>query len=191
MSFLVRWAVPALPLTLHLAKRERLMTSRIFTTGLAAVVLVAASSSALALHGKAGLWSVSVKVDMAGMPQIPPEQLAKMNAMGIHIPMGGDTITTTHCVTPAEAAMDKIPTMSKEHQKYCAVQNLKSSADGMSADMICTGKVEGNGHMTFHFDSPEHYVGSGSLNAVVNGHPMKSSTSFEARWVSAECKADH
>jgi hypothetical protein len=167
------------------------MASRTFTAVLAAAVLVAASGTALALHGKAGLWSVSVKVDMAGMPQIPPEQLAKMNAMGIHIPIGGDTITTTHCVTPAEAAMDKIPTMPKEHEKYCAVQNLKSSADGMSADMVCTGKVEGSGHMTFRFDSPEHYAGRVSLDAVMNGHPMKSVTSFDAHWVSADCKADH
>jgi hypothetical protein len=167
------------------------MRKLVVIASLGTVILAGASSTALAMHAKPGEWQVSMKMNMSGMPQIPPAQLAKMRAMGIHVPVGGDTLTVTHCMTPSEAAMDKIPAMSKEHQKYCTMQNLKTSADGMSADMVCTGKVQGGGHMQVRFDSPEHYAGKVSMAVNTNGHPMSSTSTFEATWLSADCKAGH
>ncbi len=166
------------------------MTLRVLPVALGAL-MIAVSGPALALHAKPGEWQVTVKMDMAGMPQIPPEQLAKMRAMGIHLPVGGDAMTVTHCMTPEEAAMDKIPAMSKEREKYCSVQNLKTSPEGVSADVVCTGKVQGSGHMSVRFDSPERYAGKVSMNVVADGHPMNSTSTFNAQWLSAECKADH
>ena len=167
------------------------MKMRVVISSLVGLVLIGASSQALAMHAKPGEWQVSMKMDIAGMPKIPPAQLARMRAMGVHVPMGGDTVTVTHCMTPAEAAMDRIPAMAKEHQKYCSMQNMKMSADGMSADMVCTGKVQGGGHMQVRFDSPEHYAGKVTMSFNANGHPMNSSSTFEAKWLSAVCKADH
>jgi hypothetical protein len=164
---------------------------RVVFTGLSAALLIGASTAALAMHAKPGEWQVSVKMDMAGVPQIPPAQLAKMRAMGVHVPMGGDAVTMTHCMTSSEAAMDKIQAMSKEHQKYCTMQNMRMSADGMSADMVCTGKVQGGGHMQVHFDSPEHYAGKVSMSFNTHGHPMSMTNTFEAKWLSANCKAGH
>lgn len=153
--------------------------------------LAAGSCPALALHAKPSEWQITIRMDMAGMPQIPPAQIAKMHAMGIHLPVGGDAVTVTHCMTPSEAAMDKIPAMAKEHQKYCKMQNMKASADGISADMVCTGRVQGSGHMAVRFDSPEHYAGKVSMNAVANGHPISTTSTFDAKWLSADCKAEH
>ncbi|HVU20623.1 MAG TPA: DUF3617 domain-containing protein [Rhizomicrobium sp.] len=153
-------------------------------------LLAAGAGPALALHAKPGEWQIVMKINLSGMPEIPPAQLAKMRAMGIHLPLGGDAMTVTHCITPSEAAMDKIPAMTKDRQKYCAMQNMKTSANGMSADMICTGKVQGSGHMDVHFDSPEHYAGKVSMNVVANGHPMNSSSTFDATWLSADCKGE-
>jgi len=167
------------------------MKKLVVVASLGTAILAGASSPALAMHAKPGEWQVSMKMNMSGIPQIPPAQLAKMRAMGIRLPMGGDTITVTHCMTPSEAAMDKIPAMSKEHQKYCTTQNLKTSADSMSADMVCTGKVQGGGHMQVQFDSPEHYAGKVSMSFNANGHPMSSTNTFEAKWLSADCKAGH
>jgi len=167
------------------------MKMPVVVLSLSAALLIGASSQALAVHAKPGEWQVTMKMDIAGMPKIPPAQLAKMRAMGVHVPMGGDTITVTHCMTPAEAAMDKIPAMSKEHQKYCNMQNMKLSADGMSADMVCTGKVQGGGHMQVRFDSPEHYAGKVTMSFNANGHPMSSSSTFEAKWLSAACTPGH
>jgi hypothetical protein len=159
--------------------------------GFSVTILTGASFPAQAMHARPGEWQVSMKMDMTGMPQIPPAQLAKMRAMGIHLPVGGDTITVTHCVTPSEAAMDKIPTMAKERQKYCSMQNLKTSAVGMSADMVCAGKVQGGGHMQVRFDSPQHYAGTVSMSLNANGHPMHSTNTFDAKWLSDDCKAEH
>lgn len=164
------------------------MKMRIVLSSACALIAASASSGALAMHAKPGEWQVSLKMDMAGVPQIPPAQLAKMRAMGIHVPMGGDTVTVTHCMTPSEAAMDNIPAMPREHQKYCTMQNLKTSVDGMSADMVCTGKVQGGGHMQVRFDSPEHYAGKISMSLNANGHPMNSTSTFDAKWLSADCR---
>ena len=167
------------------------MNTRVIAIAVGALMAGAFANPALALHAKPGEWQVSVKMSMAGMPQIPPKQLAQMRAMGIHLPVGGDAVTMTHCLTPEEAAIDHLPAMSKEHQKYCTMQNLKTAADGISADMVCTGKVQGNGHMSVRFDTPEHYVGNVSMNVIADGHPMNSASTFEATWLSAECKAEH
>ena len=167
------------------------MKTRVLTAILGTLILATRTFPALAMHAKPGEWQITMKIDMAGMPQIPPAQLAKMRAMGIHLPVGGDAMTVTHCMTPSEAAMDKIPAMAKEHQKYCKMQNMKASADGISADMVCTGRVQGGGHMAVRFDSPEHYAGKVSMNAMANGHPISSTSTFDAKWLSADCKAAH
>jgi hypothetical protein len=145
-------------------------------------------TQALAMHAKPGDWQVSVKMDIAGMPQMPPAQMAKLHSMGGHLPMSVNSITMTHCMTAAEAAMDRIPAMPQVHQKYCSMQNIQTSSDGMSADMVCTGKVQGGGHMQVHFDSPEHYAGKVSMHFNANGHPVSTSSTFEAKWISAACK---
>jgi hypothetical protein len=162
-----------------------------FPASLAALGLIASSGAALAMHVKPGLWQVSVKIDMPGMPQLSPDQLAKMKALGIHVPVGGDAITTTHCVTAAEATMDKMPDMGRAHSKECTIQNMSMTGGGMSADMVCTGKMQGrSGHIAFHVDSPEHYSGRITMSGVVDGAPKASSTTIDAKFVSADCKAD-
>jgi hypothetical protein len=171
---------------------ERLMNSFVRRTAIFASAIslsvFAIGGTALAAHGKPGLWQVSVRIDSTGMPKLSPAQMAQMRAMGIRMPMG-NTITTTHCMTAAEVAMDKIPAMTHEHEKYCSMQNMKSTADSMSADLVCTGKIQGGGHLSIHFDSPEHYAGQVTMNPAASGHPVKSSSSFDARWLSADCKA--
>jgi hypothetical protein len=68
---------------------------------------------------------------------------------------------------------------------------MKMASDGMSADMVCTGNMQGSGHMAFHVDSLEHYSGRITINGVSDGRPVKTTTSIDARFVSAVCKADH
>ncbi len=153
----------------------------------AALAVVAASGTALAGHGKVGLWQVTTKMDMSDMPQIPPDQAEKMRAMGIHIPSNG-VFTTTHCMTAEEVAMDK-PPPALAHRKECSMQNFKTEGQNVSADMVCSGKeMNGNGHFTLAYDTPEHYAGKVTFSGAARGHPMTTTTTFEAKWVSADCK---
>ncbi len=161
------------------------MRIRSVCAGLAALGMIAMSGAALAAHGKAGLWEISVKMEMAGMPQIPPEQLAKMRQMGMQMPMG-QTITAQHCMTAAEVASDMPPSTGHEH-RGCSMQNTKLSGHNFDGDMVCKGDTEGQGHLRVSYDSDEHYVGQMTFNGVTHGHPGSFTNSFEGHWVSASC----
>ncbi|MGH6887886.1 MAG: DUF3617 domain-containing protein [Rhizomicrobium sp.] len=140
--------------------------------------------SAWAGHIRAGLWEITSHVDMHNMEaMIPPEQLARMKAMGVHMPTH-DASSSKHCVTPADAANDKPPPM---HNKDCAMRNMVFNARTFSADMVCTGEHQAQGHVSVTFDGDTHYSGSTSFNAAANGRSMAMGSTFEARWISADC----
>ena len=152
--------------------------------GLAALALVAVP--AIASHGKAGLWSVTISMNMAGMPdmsKLPPQAQAAMRAHGIT--MNGRSMTVTHCMTPEEVNADH-PQMRNE--KECKLSNVSTSAGSFSADMTCSGNMNGTGHMQFVWDSPEHYTGKQSITGTAQGQPINETSTFDAHWVSADCK---
>lgn len=156
--------------------------------GLAALTIVAAP--AIAGHGKAGLWDVTVTMDMSGMPgmpdmsKLPPEAQAAMRAQGVT--MNGGTMTVQHCMTQAEVDANGPPPM--RNQKECKMANMQTGPNSFSADMTCSGEMTGAGHIQVSFDSPEHYAGKTSIAGTADGHPFTNTTSFEGRWVSADCK---
>ncbi len=141
--------------------------------------------AALAAHGKVGLWEITTRMSMPGMmAQIPPDQLARMQAMGVHMP-DGQAITTQHCMTASEVAADKPPPM--RNARDCTMSNMTHDAHGFSADMICTGEMEGHGHVSVSYDSDEHYAGNYSFTGTAQGHPQSMTTSFEGKWISPDC----
>lgn len=155
---------------------------------LAAAGLIAVGGPALAAHGKAGLWQITTKMDIAGMPMMSPQQMDKMRAMGMHMPMG-TSITTQHCMTAQEVATDVPPAMDRAgRKKECRMANLKTSGQSVSADLVCDGKdVGGGGHFALVYDSPEHYAGTMKMTTDIHGHHTVSNASFEAKWISASC----
>ena len=143
--------------------------------------------AALASHGKAGLWNVTVKLSMPNMPQIPPDQLAKMQAMGVHVP-NGNTMNVQHCMTAAEVASDKPPQIQRN--KDCALQNVSVSHGTFTGDMVCTGAdMQGTGHITVSYDSDTHYAGQMIFAGTAHRRPANITNSFEGTWVSADCGA--
>lgn len=155
------------------------------SAGIAAVALVAVP--AIASHGKAGLWSITVTMNMPGMPdmsKLPPEAQAAMRAHGVTA--GGHTMTIQHCMTQAEVDAIKPPPM--RNGQDCKMSNLKTSGQSFSADMVCTGEMKATGHFEVSYDSPEHYTGKTSFTGTDNGHPISNTTTMEGRWVSADCK---
>jgi hypothetical protein len=119
---------------------------------------------------------------MAAM--IPPEQMARMRAMGMQMP-ADRTTTISHCVSAADAANDKPPPI---HNKDCSMSNMTYTARTFSADMVCTGsEMQGQGHVSVNFDGDQHYSGSFAANMSVRGHTVDVTNSFEARWISADC----
>lgn len=165
------------------------MTGKTVLPAAIAAAALAVPVAASASHVRAGLWEVTSHVSMHNMEaMIPPEQLARMKAMGMHLP-GDNTSTFRHCVSAADAAKDTPPPM-KSHD--CAMSNVVFNARTFSADMACndprTGQAQG--HVLVTFDGDTHYTGQTSFSANANGRSMDMGSSFEGRWISADCGSE-
>lgn len=166
-------------------------TRKIWIGGAALVVAAAIPLAALASHGKAGLWKITATMHMAGMqmPQLSPQELAQMKAMGVHIPTG-NTFTMQHCMTAAEVSAD-VPPSSQRPQSGCKTTNVKVVGHTMTADMVCSGDMKGEGHFNVTYDSPEHYSGQTTFKGTMEGRPSDTTNSFDGTWVSADCGNVH
>jgi len=165
------------------------MSKRYFVlSGLAVIAIATVPVTAIAGHGKAGLWSVTT--NMGGMPQMQmpqmtPEQMQQMQAMGVHMPQSGPHgMTTQYCMTEAEVNADGPP---PSLQKQCKMENMHVTGNTMSADMVCTGEMQGRGHMTVTYDGPEHYSGKMAFTGSAGGQTRNVTDTFDGKWLSPNC----
>ena len=144
-------------------------------------------------HVRPGLWEVTMALEgMPAMPQIPPEQLAKLREMGVQMPAaspgGGRTISSRHCVTPEQAAKDAPPDFSRGNSS-CHSENVRSTASGMTADLVCTGEMQGKGKVQMSYPSDTAYSGSFSFQGTTHGQPTNMSNRVTGKWLAADCGA--
>jgi hypothetical protein len=165
-------------------------SKRVLFVGSGIAALAVSAVPAIAGHGKAGLWDVTVSMTMSGMPgmpdmsKLPPEAQAAMKANGVT--MNGNTMTVQHCMTQAEVDANGPPPMRS--MKECQMANVQTGASSYSADMTCSGKMTGTGHIQVSFDSPEHYAGKVTITGSASDHPFSDITTFEGHWVGDDCK---
>lgn len=154
---------------------------------LACVAAAAFAVPSVAFAAKPGLWSSTVTVNLGGgMPSIPPEQMAQMKAMGIQIPNMAAPMTSQYCLSPQEAAGNR-PRMGKDMESSCKTENVKTVGRTTSADLVCTGEMNGRGHMETTYASEERYSGRMTFKGTAGGRPMNMTNTFEGRFVSADC----
>ena len=152
-----------------------------------ATVLVLAPAAALAAHGKPGLWNISSTMQMANMPQMPPEAMAMMKARGMKMPgMGGGPTVTQICMTQDQVNADKPPAMSR-HEENCTTKVLSQTATSVAAETTCHGRMDGVGHSQISWRGNDHYEGSYSFKGMAEGHPQDMSTHFTGDFVKADC----
>jgi hypothetical protein len=149
------------------------------------VTLVAAASG----HRRPGLWQITMDAHFTkGGPQIPPDQLAKMQQMGIKVPgMGGGPQTIQSCLTPEQAARDDSPNTGRSD---CQMQNASWSGNTFSADMVCHGlQGDMHGHITATANSDTSYTASGHLEGT-NPHmggDFAMDNQVSGTWSGADC----
>jgi hypothetical protein len=169
--------------------RSLTQISTLGAAGIAAASLLVITP-AFAGHGKAGLWSITTKLDMPGvqmpdMSQLPPEVQARMKSM--HMSTGGGGMKAQHCMTQAEVDQDKPPMQNKE----CKLVDSKVVGHTFSGDVACSGQFNGTGHMQVTYDSDEHYTGFMSMKGTHEGQPMNMRSTFEGQWISGSCGSVH
>jgi hypothetical protein len=158
----------------------------------AGVVMLAAPIAALAAHGKAGLWQLTVTIGgnnsmhMPDLSKLPPDVQARIRAAGVG--MGGNSITARHCLSAQDIAMNKLPSMGS-HGKDCTVSNVSETGSHMSADITCSAHFVGSGHVQADWDSDEHYTAEVDITGNANGQPVTSTEKIEGRFLSAQCGA--
>lgn len=162
--------------------------NKLLLTGLCAALVLPLAASA-GPHRKPGLWETTMTMKFTkGGPQIPPEQLAKMQQMGIKMPfMGGEPQTFKHCLTAEQAAKEDKPDMGGRGD--CEMKNANWSGNTFSADMVChTKEGEMHGHSTGSF-TDDSFTGSATM-AGTNPHmggEFAMDEQFTGKWLGADC----
>lgn len=155
-----------------------------------AVTALALLATAQAQMSKPGLWEYTSNMKMEGMPQpqIPPDQLAKMQAMGIKIPgMGGQPTKVKMCMT--KEMVEKNGGTAPQRDPGCHMDNIQKSVGGMKADLVCsgqnfngTGSVEGTRTDENHGQGHMHFKGTGK-----GGRPIEWTMDSTSTYLGPDC----
>lgn len=152
-------------------------------SGVIVAALILAPGAALAGHGKAGLWKTSTTTNMA--MTMPPEMAAQMKAMGMKAP-AANTFTSQMCMSQAEVDSSAPPHID-QGATGCVTKVLSATANSMTAQMTCNGRMKGIGTMKISYRGAEHYEGSYDFKGSVEGNPTNMTTTFKGDWVRADC----
>ncbi|HET7084492.1 MAG TPA: DUF3617 domain-containing protein [Rhizomicrobium sp.] len=159
-----------------------------FILGLTAAAIGLLPAAAFAAHGKPGLWTISTTMQMANMPQMPPEAMAMMKARGMKVPgMGGAPIVSQICMTPEQVNDDKLPSMMHEREESCTSKVLSQTPSSVTAEATCHGRMEGVGHFQISWRGNEHYEGTYNFKGSMEGRPQEMTSHYTGDFVKADC----
>ncbi len=143
--------------------------------------------------GKPGLWETSSTMQISGMamPQIPPEQLAKMppqqraqlEAMMAQMG-GGKPIVSKSCMTKDSFHFDT----GMGARENCTQKVLSQTSSSMTIHVECSrDKGTSSGDLTVERIDAEHSKGSMVMKATESGRPINMNMSFTTKWLSSDC----
>lgn len=150
-----------------------MMFSRLPAALVAATCLAAAPAlyAAAAPNMKPGLWEVTVKMDMPGMPQ------------------GMQAQTTQRCVTPKDLEDPRSvgPGADPRTSGKCEVSNYRLQGNTATWEMACKGpeQMKGTGSMTYEGD---RYSGVNRMTMNQGGQVMNMTMNYSGRYL-GDCKS--
>ena len=135
------------------------------------VAFASAAHAAVAPNMKPGLWEVTVKMEMPGMPQAMPAQ------------------TTQRCITAKDIEDPRKvgPGADPRTASQCEVSNYRTQGNTASWEMACKGpeQMKGSGSMTYEGD---RYSGVNRMTMNRGGQVMTMTMSYAGRYL-GECRA--
>jgi uncharacterized protein DUF3617 len=128
---------------------------------IAAACVLAVSTNAGAIDMKEGLWEITTRMEMPGMPA------------------GTGSHTVQHCVTKQDAE-DPRRTLPKDDR--CTIGDYKTSGNTVTWTMQCRGETEmtGTGSMTYHGSS---YDGTTTMQMKHGGQTMAMTQQIAGRYI--------
>lgn len=128
---------------------------------------------------KPGLWEITTTMSWQQSP-FP----AGMNP-------GGGPHTTQICVTQAQ--IDKYGSVPPEVHGDCKVTNIVKKANGMTAEMVCSGHLSGKGNIVASWTDAEHSTSKvhfvGTMQMGPHSQPYEWTANSAAVFKSADCGA--
>ncbi|MGA7832237.1 MAG: DUF3617 family protein [Terracidiphilus sp.] len=148
---------------------------------LIAAVVVAWAQSAR----KPGLWEITMNMSWQQTP-LPPG--VTMPA-GIKSPFADTTITKQVCMT--QEMIDKFGGAVPPANAGCKLNNVVMNPHSMSADLVCTGRMNGKGTLEASWTEGAsgkgkmHFVGA--MQAGPNPLPVEYTVAFSSIFKGADC----
>ncbi len=136
--------------------------------------------TAWAQNRKAGLWETTTTMNwqksMMGGGAPPPGAM-------------GGSHTTQVCLT--QAMIDKFGAPMPLNRPDCSVTNVQKTDHGMSAQMVCVGRIDGKATMESTWQDPEHAKGKVHFNGAVqvgtSTRPIEWTALSSSVFKSADC----
>lgn len=129
-------------------------------------MLLAGLADAAPPNMQPGLWEITTKMEMPGMPmQMPPQ-------------------TVRHCYKKEDIkeSKDALPA-----DKTCKLEDLQQSGNTVRWKVACqtdSGPMNGNGEITY---AGQSYAGSMTMNGKVDGQPINMTNKYSAKRL-GDCK---
>lgn len=132
----------------------------------AAFLLGAAGIAHAAPNMKEGLWEITVKMEMPGMPTSMPPQ------------------TTQQCVTRKDLDNPQKMTPGADARNQCSVTNYKMEGNTATWSMACKGpqQMTGSGSVTYNGTS---YTGNSKMSMNQGGRTMNMTMNYSGKYVGA------
>lgn len=151
----------------------------------AAVAVLSLFAYAQSHKPKPGLYEVTSNMTWqqspfpAGMPAMPAG----------HNPFGGGPHTTQVCVTQEQ--IDKYGNVPPQTGGECQITNIQKNADGMTAEMVCTGHMQGKGTVeskwTGEASSTSKVHFAGNMQMGPNSKPVEWTVESTSVYKGADC----
>lgn len=151
-------------------------------------LLLATTGIQAAERMKPGLWEMTMRSDaMKAMPKIPPEQMEKMQQMGIKMPMmQNGAMVHKICITREMAERDQPPADGRE-QQMCQNKNFSRSGNTYTAEIVCDGPdMKGNGNVKGSY-SGNTMSSVYDFKGTSRGQPVSQHMETSGKWLSADC----
>ncbi len=169
----------------------------VYAAVMAGLMMTGAITSAVAepLNIKPGLWEMTVRGEMHGMPPIPEEQLQGLSPQqraAIEKMMAESAKPhireLKQCITQADLNKSEDLFNADQSGMKCKNKLSKHSAKSMSGTIDCAkGNTRSTGDFTYKAKDREHVTGKVSMTVTNGANTMTMIGTMSGHWLGAEC----
>jgi hypothetical protein len=134
---------------------------------------------------KPGLWEMTTTMTW----QKSPMPAGMTMPAGMKSPFSGTTTTTQVCLT--QAMIDKYGAPVPQSNKACKITNVVMKTGSMTADMVCSGPMNGEGTLESSWSGDSTAKGkmhfTGTMQSGPNAMPVEWTSESTSTYKGADC----